>query len=114
MNHVRSIPLDIILTLITFGLFNLYVQNRQMKAVNVMIREERYSFWLWLLLVIVTGGLYHIYHEYRMSNDIAKAMGDSSTNEGILAVVLTVCLLWIVADAIQQSHINRYFGSHKL
>lgn len=35
--HVRNIVHDLILTLITFGLFNLYVQSRQMRAVNALL-----------------------------------------------------------------------------
>lgn len=113
-SFIRSIPLDIILTIVTFGLFNLYVQHQQMRAVNVMVGQEKYRFWIWLLLVILTGGLYHIYHEYRMSVDIAHALGDPTTNEGILSVILTVFFFWVIADAIQQSNINRYFGSYAL
>lgn len=113
--HVRSIALDLIFTLLTFGLFNLYVQNRQMKAVNAMLGDDRYHFWMWLLLTIITVGIYHVYHEYRKSVDIARAMGDGNgQNEGLISVILTAFGLFIVADAIQQSQINRYFGSTKL
>ena len=52
--HVRSIALDSILTVITLGLFNLWVQARQMAAVNDMVAEERYTFWLWLVLSLIT------------------------------------------------------------
>lgn len=112
---VRSIPKDLILTLITFGIFNLHVQSRQMQAVNAMLKEERYNFWMWLLVTIITMGLYHIYHEFRMSDDIARVLGKPEGNsDGLVSVLLTACGLFIVADAIQQSQINRYFGSQQL
>jgi len=112
--HVRNIVLDIVLTLLTFGLFTLYVQHRQMRAVDAMLREGRYSWGMWLLLTIITFGLYHIYHEYRKSRDIASVMTSVDANEGLISVILTVMGLFVVADAIQQSHINRYFGSSRL
>jgi len=114
VTHVRSIVLDLLLTLITFGLFNLWVQYKQMLAVNAMLGENRYSFLMWLLLTIVTVGLYHIYHEYRMSADIARKLGLNPGQDGLISVLLTALGLWVVADAIQQSQINRYFGSERL
>ena len=111
--YVRSIPFDIILALVTCGLFNLWVQARQMEAVNAMIREEKYSFLPWFLFTLITCGLYHIYHEYRMSNDIASVTGGSD-NDALISIVLCIFGLALVVDAIQQSHINRYYGSNAL
>lgn len=113
-DFVRGIALDIVLTIITCGLFNLYVQYRQMEAVNGMLREEKYSWIVWLLLSFITCGLYHIYHEYRKSSDIAEVLGDKNSNEPIINVILTIFGLSIVADAIQQVHINKYYGSKEL
>ncbi len=112
--HVRNIALDIILTLVTCGLFNLYVQQRQMRAVNAMLKEQKYSFLSWCLLTLITCGIYHIYHEYRMSSDIATVMSDVNPNDTILCLVISLVGLFLVTDAIQQTHINRYFGSTKL
>jgi hypothetical protein len=112
--HVRNIAVDIILTLVTCGLFNLYVQYRQMVAVNAILKEEKYSFVLWLVLTLVTCGLYHIYHEYRKTTDLVKHVPGLSSSEPLISVVLTVLGLFIVADAIQQTHINDYFGSREL
>ena len=76
--------------------------------------EEKYSFIKWLRLTIVTCGLYHFYHEYQKSSDIAKVVGDASGQEPVVNLLLTVFGLGIVADAIQQGHINRHFGSTNL
>lgn len=111
---VRNIAVDLVLTLITCGLFNLWVQHKQMLALNLMLNEERYNFWMWLLLSIVTLGLYHIYHEFRKSEDLARIFRQPPTQDGILTVVLVVFVLGWVADAIQQSKINTYFGSNQL
>ena len=112
--HIRSIILDIVLTLITFGLFNLWVQYKQMQAVNDLLQESKYSFLLWLILTIITFGLYHIYHEYRMARDITTKSQGSDQALALICVVLTIFGLWVVADAIQQAEINRYYGSSKL
>ncbi|MEM1023348.1 MAG: DUF4234 domain-containing protein [Myxococcota bacterium] len=112
--HIRSIPLDIIFTLLSCGLFNFWVQYKQMQAVNDMMGTEHYRFLPWLLLTLVTCGLYHIYHEYRKSRDVQQALGDGSSSEPIINVILSVMGLHVVADAIQQAEINRYFGNEEL
>jgi len=109
-DHVRNIGLDLVLTLITCGLFNIYLQYRQCEALNVMLQEQRYSFGMWLLLTIVTCGIYHVYHEYKKTSDIMRIEGRDG-GEPILVAVLTLFGMSIVADAIQQTHINRHFGS---
>ncbi len=112
--HIRNIGLDIVLTIITCGLFNIYLQYRQMIAVNTMIREIKYKFIPWLLLSIVTCGLYHIYHEWRKSSDIAIVLGKTESQEPIITVLLSIFGLSIVADAIQQAEINKFYGSTAL
>lgn len=108
--HVRSIPKDLILTLITVGMWNIYVQAVQMRAINAMIGQQKYAFWPWLGLSIITCGLYHIYHEYRKSVDIAIALKKQGENDAIICIVLCLFGLSIVADAIQQTEINRFYG----
>ena len=109
--HVRNIPLDIILTLITCFLYNIYIQYKQCEAVNDMLKEYKYSFVQWLIFTILTCGLYHIYHEYRKSSDVAVILKKDPSSAGLIAVVLTAFGLSIVNDAIQQSEINGYYGS---
>jgi len=113
-DHVRSIAIDIILTLVTCGLWNLFVQYKQINSVNQMINVQKYSFLPWLLLTFITFGLYHIYHEFRKSEDIDRCIGVEGSNLPLITLVLTIFGLSIVADAIQQASINRYFGEHGL
>ncbi len=110
---VSSIALDIFLTIITLGLFNLYIQYRQMNAINEMLNTRKYIFFSWFFLTIITCGLYHVYHEYMKSNDIDLALGTGS-NSPVVVIILSVCGLAFVADAIQQSGINRYYGNDSL
>jgi hypothetical protein len=112
--YVRNIALDLILTLLTLGLYNLWVQHRQMVAVNAMLRQDKYSFWRWFLLSLVTCGIYHVYHEFRKSEDIARVLGRPGSNDGLVNLILTIIALGFIADAIQQSRINEYYGSTAL
>jgi hypothetical protein len=108
---VRNIALDLVLTLVTFGLFNFWVQYQQIQTVNYLLNEKRYSFIKWAFLTLITFGLYHIYHEYKKSADIAQCLGNPNSIEPIISVILTVMGMFWIADAIQQISINRYFGS---
>lgn len=113
--YVRSVAADIILTLITCGLWNIWVQARQMRAVNFMINKEKYRFWIWAGLTLITCGLWHIYHEFRLSQDISLAMGKGPSDiSPVVHLLLSVFALSIIADALQQAEINNYFGSHEL
>lgn len=108
--YVKSVVADILLTLVTCGLFNIYIQYRQCDAVNNMIGRPKYNFILWFLFTLLTCGFYHIYHEYCMSSDIAEKLERDTGSAGLVAVVLSFFGLSIICDAIQQTEINRYYG----
>jgi hypothetical protein len=112
--HVKSVPVCVLLTFVTCGLYNLYWQHLQMQSVNEMLNEDKYRFLPWLLLTLVTCGIWHIYHEYRLSEDIAKVMGREKKTDGLIAVLLSVFGFSFIVDAIQQSHINAHFGDDRL
>lgn len=112
--NVRSIGLAIVLSLVTCGIYNLYWQYKQIEALNDMLRDDKYGFWGWLVLSTITCGLYHVYHEYRMSEDLATLCDREGRNDAVLSLVLSLFGLSIVVDAIQQSHINEYYGDSRL
>ena len=112
--YIRHIVVDILLTLITCGIYNLWVQYKQMESVNFMLKQEKYSFLPWAILTLITCGLYHVYHEYRMTQDICRVLGEPNSNEPLVNLVLSLFALSIVADALQQALINRYFGDDDL
>jgi hypothetical protein len=112
--YVRNIALDLLLSLLTCFLYNIYIQAKQIEALNEMLGEPKYSFTNWALLTLCTCGLYHVYHEYRMTDDLARKVPSVSNLEPILVIVLAVIGIFPLIDAIQQAHINRYFGSDAL
>jgi len=113
---VRNIAIDILLTLVTCGIYNIYIQYKQIQALNILLNQEKYQFVTWALLTLVTCGIYHLYHEYRMSDDLCRLISPQNPNasEPILCLVVSLLGAPIVADAIQQSRINQLFGNHKL
>ncbi|MCX6129897.1 MAG: DUF4234 domain-containing protein [Proteobacteria bacterium] len=113
-DFIRPVTFDIILTLMLCGLWNFWVQARQMRAVNFIVGERKYKFWRWFLLCLITCGLYHIYHEYRLSQDIAVALGRAQSDTPIVHLLLCLVGLSIVTDALQQAEINQYFGDEKV
>ncbi len=112
--HVRSIAGDLVFTVLTLGLFNIYVQYVQIQALNDMLKQQKYSFFKWGLLTLITFGLYHIYHEYRVGRDLAILLGRPESFSPYLQVLLVCFALHIITDAIQQSEINQFFGVHSL
>ena len=105
-----DIFLDILFTLLSCGLFNIWVQYRQINALNTILGEEKYSFLKWSIFSLLTCGLYHIYHEWRMSRDLAKICNKDETTEGYVAIFVSILGFSIIVDAIQQSRINEYAG----
>jgi hypothetical protein len=108
--HTASIPLYLVLTILTLGIFNLYWNYRQMQSCNEMLDRDEFSFVLWLLLVIVTCGLYHFYYQYKMGaaiNEIQERH-DLPFTEGlpVLSLVAAVLGVGIVADCIHQHELN--------
>ena len=113
-DHVRNIGLDIVLSLVTCGLFYIYWQYRQILALNEMTHPGRYNFVKWIAFTILSCGIYHIYHEYRKSLDICKTTGESDSNDAIIHLLLALFGLSIVADALQQAEINKFFGHESI
>jgi hypothetical protein len=102
----RNIALDLILTILLCGLWNLAVQSAQVKTLNYLLKTERYSFWKIYILSLLTCGIYFIYFEYKKAEEISALTGKDSDSDPILAVVLSIFGLSIVFDAIAQSKLN--------
>jgi hypothetical protein len=106
-----TVAIDIILVLITCGIYDLFWQYRQIRFVNLVSGEVKFSFLKWLLFTILTCGLYNFYHEYVMGREIVLLQGKcgASQNEDLplISIILCAVSLGIITDAIQQREINR-------
>jgi len=78
---------------------------------NTLLGREEFKFVPWLLLSLVSCGLYHIYYEYKMGAELyewLKANGrDPNQNLPIMGLVLSCLGLTIIADAVYQHEFNK-------
>lgn len=109
-----NIVVDIILTIITCGIYLFFWQARQIKTLNFLLREQRFSFVLWFFVSILTCFIFNIYYEYIMAKaivELQKHDGIQQSNDlPVLSLLLAIFGLHVVADAIQQYEINRLLG----
>jgi hypothetical protein len=109
--HAVSIPLYLVLTIVTAFLFNIYWNYRQMDACNDLLGRDEFSFLGWVLLCLVTCGLYHFFYQYKMGaaiNEIQELRELPVTeNLPVLSVVAAILGVGIVADCIHQFEINK-------
>lgn len=105
-----SILKDILLTFLTLGLWNLYVQIRQIADVNELLGDREVpSFAFVFLLSVITLGIYFCYHEYKLTRELHKLnFNEVYTPTEVLVSLLTFFGLWFIVDSYQQSLINRY------
>jgi hypothetical protein len=110
-DYYVSIPLYLVLTIVTAFLFNIYWNYRQMEACNDLLDRDEFSFLTWLLLCVVTCGLYHFFYQYKMGaaiNEIQEIRDLPVTdNLPVLSVVAAILGVGIVADCIHQFEINK-------
>jgi hypothetical protein len=103
---IRNIALDVVLTLLLCGLWNIVVQYSQIETLNQLLKEEKYSLLKIGLLSLITCGLYWIYFEYCKAKDVAVLQKQDESQDTVLAVVLTLFGLSWVFDAILQNKLN--------
>ena len=110
---VSNIVVDILFSLVTLGIYNLFWNARQFRVLNAFLGEERFRFWKWLLLSIITFGIYNMYNEYLVGVAIVEVQRNAqrpvSEQLPLLCVVVSILGLSVVADAIQQHEINKLY-----
>ncbi len=109
--YYANIPLYLILTVITFFLFNLYWNYRQMVSCNELLGRAEFSWPTWVLLSILTCGIYHLFYQYKMGaaiNEIQDRL-DLPVTDGlpVLSVVAAILGVGMVADCIHQYELNK-------
>lgn len=108
----KDILMSVILTIVTCGIYGFFWQAHQISTVNMLLKQEKYSFWRWLIFSLLTCGLYHIYYEYVMGQDIFEiqvklGFPAPNNNLSIMSLVLSLVGLAIIVDAIQQNELNK-------
>lgn len=111
MVRPRSIPICIILSIITCGIYGLYWFVCLTDEVNEVTQENDTSGVMAVLLSIITCGIYGIYWGYKMGDKLDRARMRNNVPTGsfpILFLVLNIFGLAIVTCAIIQSELNHY------
>ena len=107
----RSIPLCIILSVITCGIYALYWFVCITNDVNAVTNKSDTSGGMALLLTIVTCGIYGIYWAYQIGKKLDEAAalhGKQQKDQAVLFLILNIIGLAIVTYAIVQSSLNEY------
>jgi len=112
MIYRKTIFLDIFFTVLTGGLFNIWVQYRQIRDSNTLLPEsEQNSFFLLVLFSILTLGIYFIWHEYKLTHELhLKVYGKPEPTLEFLSALGTFFGLWFIVDSYQQSLLNEYIN----
>lgn len=109
--HTRSVALGLLLTIFTFGIYNLYWNWRQMRSCNELLGRREFSWIFWLVVSILTFGIYHLYYQYKMGaaiNEI-QVLRQLPVTDGlpVLSLVAAILGFGVVADCIHQHELNR-------
>ena len=110
-----SLLRDIFLTIITFGLWNLYVQIRQIRFLDKLEPDNGIpSIFFIIILSLLTFGLYFCYHEYRVAKKLHQALGENDQElVEVLCGLATFLGLWILTDLYQQYLINTFVETYE-
>ena len=102
----RSIPLAVILTIVTCGIYGLYWIYKLNDEINEMAQDESAPGGaMVLILFIVTCGIYGLYWLYRMGQKCDQ-IRQRYANSGAVYLLLGVIALSIVSYALIQETIN--------
>lgn len=104
----RSIPMYVILDIVTCGLFGLYWMAVLTDDTNAVSGEQQTSGVLAVVLTIVTCGIYGLYWAYKCGEklDMAKQLrGQAAGNGGVLYLLLYI-FGGIIAYALIQNDLN--------
>lgn len=106
----RSIPVCIILSFVTCGIYGIYWFISLNDDVNYLRGQYEVSGVKAFLFSIITCGIYMLYWHYRMGekiDQIKTQRGENASSSGILYLLLAIFGLSIVSMAIIQNEVNR-------
>ena len=103
----RSIPMAIILSFVTCGIYMLYWIYMLNDEINELAQDETApGGGMVILLTVLTCGIYGLYWYYRMGEK-CDYIAQTHTSNNVLYLVLGIFGLGIVSIALMQDTINR-------
>ena len=117
--HIQpiNIVLYILLTVFTFGFFYFIWQYKQIKQINILAGDVKDSFFKWFFLSLITFGIYHVYHEYKMSEHILELQDKYETKKSskefpLLCLLISLFGFFIIIDFVHQEEINKLIKAY--
>ena len=107
----RSVPMCVILSIITCGIYQLYWFVCVTNEADAVTGEPGPGGGMCLLLTIVTCGIYNVYWGWKMGDKLDASRARHGVVPGsfaILFLLLNLFGLTIVSLAISQSELNKY------
>ncbi|MEE0700289.1 MAG: DUF4234 domain-containing protein [Bacilli bacterium] len=107
----RSIPVCILLTIVTCGIYGIIWFISLTDDARVVSGDERLSGGKALLFTIVTCGIYSIYWAYQMGKALNQAQvkaGKTPNDNSVLYLILSIIGLSIVGYCLMQSELNNF------
>lgn len=108
----RSIPLAIILSIVTFGIYGLYWYYSLAKDLNILIEDDSTSPGKVLFFSIITLGLYELYWLYKAGERMAVFQyqngGNGDSSRAFIYLILSLLGWDVIAWAFIQNDLNKY------
>lgn len=104
----RSIPLAIIFSLITCGIYQIYWMYKINEEINQLAGEyDATPGAMVILFTILTCGIYYLYWNYKMGERCDRIKTGTSGYLGILFLILAIFKLGIINFCLLQDTINK-------
>ncbi len=111
----QSIVLDLVLVVVTCGIWGLAAIHRIGTDLNRHAGREIVTPTMDIILILVTCGLWGIYLAYRYPtalNEIERAENVPGSDIMVICVVLTVVGIGFISTMIMQDQLNRHWRLH--
>jgi hypothetical protein len=106
----RSIPLYIVLSIITCGLFSIYWMYTLNQEINQLSGENGTDGGMVILLSLITCGIYSLYWLYKMGERCDRIKGGTG-DTSVLYLILGLIGFGIVCYGLMQDTINKAIGA---
>lgn len=109
--YKNSVPVYLLLSLVTCGLFGIYWNYIIMQACNDLLEKKEFDFISWFFLTIITCGIFNLYYKYKLGRaitEIQQAKGKPPFyNLPTISLLVTILDFGIVVNCIHQNEINK-------
>lgn len=106
----RSLAVNIILYIVTCGLWSLVWNFLITEDVSKVANEPSFTGTKFILLSLVTCGIYTLFWYYQLGQNLSKAKklnGLNAEDNAVLYLILSIFGFGIIATAITQNELNK-------